>query len=121
MWDLTAADEYIRYNTLDNEDWLDSEEDRKIALLNVSKRTLERKFSGVTIVDDAIYLFANALSSAYNDTMVQSQRGVASFSIDGLSFTFKDWAKTGIEAFIPDEVYDMLGVSRQNIKYITMG
>lgn len=121
MWDLTAADEFIRFNCLDNEDWFDSEEDRKTALLNVSRRTLERKFSGVTIVNDAIYIFANTLASAFNDTMVQAQRGVASFSIRGISFTFKDWMKTDIDTMIPDEVYDMLGVSRQNVKYITMG
>lgn len=120
-WNIEEADEYIRFNTLDNEDWFDSDDARKIALLNVADRTLSRKFSGKTIPIEAVYIFANTLSAAYNDTMVQAQRGVASFSIRGITFTFKDWMKHDLESFIPDEVYDMVGAPRRGVKYTVLG
>ena len=120
-WDLGAIDEYVEKNTLDNEDWLNSEENRKEALLNVSKRTLDRKFPDIEeIPDEAYYLFAVALAVAYNDTMVNWQRGLASFSIRGMSFTFKDWARSGLDTLIPEEVYEMVGKPRKQIKWTVM-
>lgn len=121
MWDLTVVDAYVRLNTLDNEDWQDSDNDRKIALLNVSDRTLKRVFKTVTeIPSDAIYIYANTLAGAYNDTMVQAQRGVAGFSVRGISFTFKDWVKTDMASLIPDEVYDMVGLPKRRIKWTVL-
>ncbi len=123
-WDITAADDYIRLNTLDNEDWTDSDNGRKTALLNVSNRTLKRvfkKFKSVEeIPDEAVYIYANTLAGAYNDTMVQAQRGVASFSIRGISFTFKDWMKTDLADLIPDEVYEMVGVPKRRIYWAVL-
>ncbi|MDH5159825.1 hypothetical protein [Heyndrickxia oleronia] len=112
VWDLTEATEYIRLNTLDNEDFLDADDERKIALLNVSKRTLDRKFTGKTIPNEAVYIFAATLGAAFNDTNKLQQQGVAGFSISGISFTFKDWAKRPIEYLIPEEVFDMVGAQR---------
>lgn len=119
-WDLTAATEYIRLNTLDSEDFLGATDDRKTALLSVSDSTLKRKFSGYTIPNEAVYTFANVLASAFNDTMVQAQRGVASFAVKGITFTFKDWMKTDIDDLIPDEAYALIGVPKRDIKYVTM-
>ena len=103
-WDLTEATDFVLRNTLDNEDFLEAEEIRKEALLNVSKRELDRKFSAYTVSNTAVYIFANTLASAFNDTNKLQQQGVASFSIKGISFTFKDWAKKDIDALIPTEV-----------------
>ncbi|NYV67566.1 hypothetical protein HYI36_20010 [Bacillus sp. Gen3] len=108
-WDLTEATEYIQLNTLDNEDFIDADDERKIALLNVSKRTLDRKFAGKIIPNDAVYIFAATLGAAFNDTNKLQQQGVAGFSVRGISFTFKDWAKRPIEYLIPDEVFDIIG------------
>ena len=108
-WDLTEATDFVLRNTLDNEDFLEAEEIRKEALLNVSKRELDRKFSGYTVPNTAVYIFANTLASAFNDTNKLQQQGVASFSIKGISFTFKDWAKKDIDALIPTEVYSIVG------------
>ncbi|QVY62985.1 hypothetical protein [Cytobacillus gottheilii] len=108
-WNLAEALEYIQLNTLDNEDYLDADETRQTALLNVSNRTLERKFSGKTIPDEAVYLFAAVLGAAFNDTNKLQQQGVAAFSISGISFTFKDWAKRPIDHLIPSEVYELVG------------
>jgi hypothetical protein len=107
-WDLISAEEYITLNTLDNEDFIDGDDTRKTALLNVASRTLTRKFSGLTIPNEAVYLFGAVLASAYNDTNKLQQQGIASFSIKGIAFTFKDWAKKGIDAYIPDEVIDLI-------------
>jgi len=120
-WNIEEIDIYIRLNTLDNEDWFDSDNDRKTALLNVSDRTLRRVFKSIEeIPDEAVYIYANTLASAYNDTMVQAQRGVASFSIRGISFTFKDWMKTDLTDLIPDEVFDMMGVPRRRIQWTVL-
>lgn len=108
-WNIEEATEYITLNTLDNEDFLDADDTRKIALLNVSSRTLVRKFNGHSIPNIAVYIFANTLGSAFNDTNKLQQQGIASFSIKGMSFTFKDWAKKDIDALIPDEVYNLIG------------
>ena len=120
-WEITVVDEYIKLNTLDNEDWFDSDNDRKMALLNVSNRILKRVFKSIEeIPSEAVYIYANTLASAYNDTMIQAQRGVASFSIRGISFTFKDWMKTDLSDLIPDDVYDMLGIPKKRIKWVVL-
>lgn len=120
-WNIEEIDTYIRLNTLDNEDWFDSDNDRKMALLNVSNRILKRVFKSVEeIPSEAVYIYANTLASAYNDTMIQAQRGVASFSIRGISFTFKDWMKTDLSDLIPDDVYDMLGIPKKRIKWTVL-
>lgn len=108
-WNLEEAAVYIRLNTLDNEDYLDGDDERKTALLNVALRTLTRKYSGYTIPDEAVYLFSAVLAAAFNDTNRMSQQGIASFSVRGISFTFKDWAKTGLDGLIPEEVADIIG------------
>lgn len=118
MWDLEAADEYIRYHTLDNEDWFDADEDRKIALLNVASETLTTRFqrylddpnSGVDeIPDAAIYVFAATLGWAFNDTNKMSLEGIKSTSIRGMYITFKD-GKNSIFDLIPDSVYQIIGL-----------
>lgn len=111
VWNLIEASDYIRLNTLDNEDFLDAEDDRKTALLNVSKQTLDRKFAGKTIPNEAVYTFAATLGAAFNDTNKLQQQGVASFAIKGISYTFKDWAKRPIDDLIPPEVYTLVGAT----------
>lgn len=108
-WNITEADEYIRYHAIDNEDYLDADNDVKVKFLNVARRTLVRKFKELTIPVNADYLFAAVLASAYNDTNKLQQQGVAGFSVKGISFTFKDWAKKGLDALIPQEVLDLIG------------
>jgi len=121
MWNLDEATDYIRLNTLDNEDFIDGEDERKTALLNVASRTLTRKYSGYTIPDEAVYLFSAVLAAAYNDTNKLAQQGVASFSVRGIAFSFKDWSKKGLEALIPEEVADMIGApSGRVVKWTVM-
>lgn len=120
-WDLDEASEYIRYNAIDNEDFLDADDDRKIALLNVSYRTLKRKYSNYDIPDEAVYLFAAVLGALFNDTNKMAQQGIASFSVRGISFTFKDWARKNLEDMIPPEVADIIGApSGRQIKWTVM-
>lgn len=107
-WNLTEAVEFIRYNAIDNEDFLDSDDDAKVRYLNVSHRTLTRKYPSLVIPLHADHLFATALATAFNDTNKLQQQGVASFSVKGISFTFKDWAKKGLDALIPQEVLDLI-------------
>lgn len=118
-WNLVEALDYVKYHAIDNEDYLDSDEDTQIKYLNVADRTLKRKYKGLTIPINAVYLFAAALGSAYNDTNKMQQQGVAGFSIKGISFTFKDWAKKGLDALIPDEVIDL--INEENGTALTNG
>ncbi|MDQ0174382.1 hypothetical protein [Bacillus chungangensis] len=114
-WYLDDATDYIQMNTLDNEDFLEAEDERKYALLNVAYRTLNRKFDGYIIPTQAVYIFAAVLGAAYNDTNKYQQQGVASFSVRGIAFTFKDWAKKGLDDLIPEEVYEMIGAPKGRI------
>lgn len=103
-WNLTEATEYIRLNAVDNEDFLANDTVSQTRFLNVSQRTLARSFKGADIPNEATYLFAAVLNANYNDTTVMAQRGIAGFSLDGISFTFKDWAMKDLTEFISDEV-----------------
>lgn len=120
-WDIEAASQYIRLNTLDNEDFIDADDERKTALLNVASRTLSRKYSGYTIPDEAVYLFSAVLAAAFNDTNKLGQQGIASFSVRGIAFTFKDWAKKGLDDLIPEEVAELVGApSGRQVKWTVL-
>lgn len=120
-WDISEAMEYILFNSLDNEDFIDADDERKIAILNVALRTLKRKYSGYNIPNEAVYLFAPVLAAAFNDTNKLQQQGIASFSVRGIAFTFKDWAKKDIDALIPPEVADIIGApSGRQVKWTVM-
>ena len=107
-WYLTEATEYITLNAIDNEDYLDADDTTKTRLLNVSERTLKRVFKGYDIPDEATYLFAAHLGALFNDTTIMAQRGIASFNVSGIGFTFKDWAKKELDELVPQEVADII-------------
>lgn len=120
-WNIAEATQYIRQNTLDNEDYIDADDERKTAILNVALRTLTRKYSGYNIPNEAVYLFAPVLAAAFNDTNKLQQQGIASFSVKGIAFTFKDWAKKDIDALIPPEVADLIGApSGRQVKWTVL-
>lgn len=127
-WDIEAADEYIRYHTLDNEDWFAADEDRKTALLNVASNTLAAKFrtylndpdSGIdAIPDEAVYVFAATLAWAYNDTNKMNMQGIASAAIRGMSLTFRDDPRS-LYDLIPESVYDMIGIKSSGRRVIPL-
>jgi len=107
-WDLMAATEYITLNAIDNEDYLAADDTNKTRLLNVSERTLKRVFKGYDIPDEATFLFAAHLGALFNDTTIMAQRGIASFNVSGLGFTFKDWSKKELDELVPQEVADII-------------
>lgn len=120
-WDLEEAIEYVTYHTLDNEDFLDADEGRQEAMLNVALRTLERRYKDYDIPIEAVYVFAPVLAAAFNDYNKYAQQGVASFSVRGISFTFKDWAKRGLFDLIPPEVADIIGApSGRQVRWTVM-
>ncbi|RSL29093.1 hypothetical protein D7Z54_33050 [Salibacterium salarium] len=128
-YDTTAATDYIRNNTIDNEDFLGADDDRKMALLNVADRTLRQTFPDLDdevdadadgFPDEAVFQFAAVLGAQYNDTMIQMRRGVSSFGIDGINFTFMDWQQRDLSDFIPQSVYVQLGKSKRGIKFTTL-
>lgn len=115
MWNLVDATEFIKFNAIDNEDFLGADDDGKTKLLNVSRNVLTRKFKGLIIPDKASYMYAAILGAIYNDTNKLAQQGVAGFSISGISFTFKDWAKKDIEDYITDDVTELISQANGNI------
>ncbi len=105
---ITDADAYIAAWVVDNEDWTDADEAKKTRLLNVASRTLSTKYPKYTIPDAAVYETAAAFATAFNDTMVQAQRGVQSFALSGVaSFSFRDSAKE-LADLIPQTALDMI-------------
>lgn len=126
--DVTKADEYINANCIDIEDWTDCDVAKKQRILNVAERTLSHKYSQYTIPAAAVYEFANELAIAFNDTNRLQQQGVAAFGLTGVAnFTFKDWAKTGVDAWIPESALDIIGeangginIGRKTMKWVTM-
>lgn len=127
-WNLLEAADFIKYHAIDNEDFLGADNDVQIKLLNVSKATLTRKFKGLIIPNNAVYLFAATIGALYNDTNKLAQQGVASFSISGISLTFKDWAKKSITDYITEDVTELIsgangGIhvsSGRSIKWVSM-
>lgn len=107
-WYLAEATEYITLNAIDNEDYLAADDTNKTRLLNVSERTLKRVFKGYDIPDEATYLFAAHLGALFNDTTIMAQRGIASFNVSGIGFTFKDWSKKELDELVPQEVADII-------------
>jgi hypothetical protein len=105
---ITEADVYIRTQCLDVEDWIDSDDERKTRLLNVSGRTLQKKYPDYVLPDPAVYEFANVLSIRFNDTNKNAQNGVRGFSISGISFQF-DTPEKELSRMIPQMVLDLIG------------
>lgn len=128
-WNLTEAREYVTFHAIDNEDFLDNDQTNQVRFLNVAKRTLSSAYKGYTIPNEAVYLFACVLNANFNDTTVYAQRGVASFGVEGISFTFKDWAKKELAELIPKDVAGMIaeanpelnsGASGINTKWVVL-
>ncbi|MFD1267570.1 hypothetical protein ACFQ3Y_09065 [Paenibacillus motobuensis] len=124
---IDDATAYIEENCISIDDWTDADEAKKQRIINVASRTLTNKYPKYTIPDAAVYEFANELAIAFNDTNSLQMQGVASFGITGVAnFTFKDWAKSGIEAWIPQSALDIIGeengvtLGLRTIKWVTM-
>ncbi|QNK54561.1 hypothetical protein [Paenibacillus sp. PAMC21692] len=114
---IPNADTYINANCIDIEDWTDSDEAKKQRILNVADRKLTTKYAQYTIPDTAVYEYANELATAFNDTNRLQQQGVASFGLTGVAnFTFKDWAKSGLDAWISDTVLDLISEANGGVK-----
>lgn len=124
---VAEATAYINANCIDIEDWTDSDAAKQQRIVNVAERTLTHKYPQYTIPDAAIYEFANELAIAYNDTNRLQQQGIASFGVTGVAnFTFKEWAKSGVESWIPESALDIIGaengvkLGRKVAKWVTM-
>jgi hypothetical protein len=106
---------------------MEADDAKKLRIVTVAGRTLTHKYAQYTIPDAAVYEYANELAIAFNDTNKLQQQGIASFGVTGVaSFTFKDWAKTGLEALIPEVTLDIIGdangvrIGKKVTKWVTM-
>lgn len=109
QWDLDAADEFIRFNWLDTDDWFAADTTRKTTLCNVAWRVLTRKFLEYEIPNEAVYLFAAVLASARNNVFKAAQ-GVESIDVGDTRVVLKETSKTELDDLIPRMVYDLIGV-----------
>lgn len=107
-WNLVEAREYVTYNAIDNEDFLDADDTAVMRFLNVAQRTLTRRFKSYRVPNEAVYLFAAVLAWSFNDVNKLAQQGQASFSVKGINTTFKDWSRKGLDALVPQEVLDII-------------
>lgn len=111
---VTDADAYIAANCIDVEDWTDSDDARKIRILNVATRTLTTKYAAYVIPDAAVYEFANVLSIAFNDTNRMQRQGINVFGLASVfNVGFKAELVTGPDAdlskLIPQSALDIIG------------
>lgn len=111
---VTDATTYITAQCVDVDDWTDSDEAKKLRMLNVAQRTLSATYPTYTIPDAAIFEFTNVLAIVFNDTNRQAQQGMTSFSIDKVgSFNFKDSIvgrpSDDLRKFIPQTSRDIIG------------
>jgi hypothetical protein len=105
---IADADAYIGANVIDVEGWTDADDAKKQRILNVAFRTLSVKYPTYVIPDEAVYETAAAFATAFNDTMVQAQRGVQSFSLSGVaSFNFREAARDLVD-LIPQTALDLI-------------
>lgn len=109
----TDGTTYIMENAADVEDWAALEPSARTRFINVAKRILTRKFKTYVVPDSAVYLYANELCIAYNDTNRYAAHGVQSFSVSGAA-SFSFFAKTAeLGKYIPlvvlDEISDANG------------
>lgn len=124
---LENANTYVESFIIDNEDWFDAEEAKRLRIINVADRTLRTEFPRHSIPDDAVYEFCAGLAVVFNDTNRMQQHGVASFSVTGVaSFTFKENnVKTpggqSMSAFISKEVYDIINEAEENADLPKLG
>lgn len=100
MADILSCTEYVSLNIIDIEDWIDSDDERKVRVLNTALNTLNDAFPGLIIPDEAAYDFSPILAAVFNDTNKLNSQGIASFSITGVgSFTFDN--EKSLEDLIP--------------------
>lgn len=124
---IDDATAYIEANCISIDDWTEADEAKKRRIVTVARRTLTNKYPKYRIPDAAVFEYANELAIAFNEQNEKQMQGVASFGVTGVSnFTFKDWAKSGIEAWIPDSALDIISVEngvklgRRTMKWVTM-
>jgi hypothetical protein len=115
MVSIADATTYIEANLVSSEDWTDADDAKKTRLLNVAVRELTDfcddkiltqggsitnyqgylvqttpKITSYTLPNEAVYEYAAALATVFNDTNKMQQQGIAGFSVTGVgSFTFK--------------------------------
>ncbi|SDZ05121.1 hypothetical protein [Thermoactinomyces sp. DSM 45892] len=132
MATIQEADQYISLNVIDNTDWVEADADKKQRILNVSLRTLARKYPKYKIPDPAIFELASTFATVFNDTNKLQNQGIAGFSITGVgSFTYKEnnvrnAAGLSLEDFITQEVRSLIGeangieLGSRNVKVVVM-
>jgi hypothetical protein len=123
---VTDADEYISENCIDIEDYVDSDDAKKLRIVTVANRTLSTKYPAYTIPDNAVYEFTNVLATVFNDTNRLAQQGVVNFALTGVaSFSFKDANVNGtgadITKFIPQSALDLIGAANGGVKLSKRG
>lgn len=121
------ANTYINANCISIEDWSECDAAKKQRIVTVAGRTLTNKYPKYKIPDAAVYEYANELAIAFNDINEKQQQGVAAYGVTGVaSFTFKDWAKSGLEAWIPETALDIIGaengvkIGKKVAKWVTL-
>ncbi|MGZ9861518.1 hypothetical protein [Escherichia coli] len=119
---VEEANKHIDAYVINNEDWHECDEAKKIRLMNSADRTLCDTFKGVEIPDNAVYEFSAYLAIVFNDTNKMQQQGIASFSVTGVgSFTFKENNVSSaigqpLKELIPDSVLSLIENANDGIK-----
>jgi len=115
---IMDADEYVRLQCIDNEDWFAADEVKKHALLQTAEQILLRKYNDYSVPDSAIYVYANELAIAFNDVNRHRLHGIQAYTLNGVAeVSFRDLPKTGLDALITDKVMGLISDVNPNASF----
>lgn len=101
--DLAVADKYFSESVLHNDAWVNADNDSKQRALNNASNILSRQYRNRTIPDEAVFEQAIWLLKI-SEARKQSEQGVVSYSIDGISVSLSQ-----IDRTIAPNVIQILG------------
>lgn len=82
--DIATADEYFTESVVNNEAWINSDNDSKQRALNNAQNMLSRMYKNRIIPDEAVFEQAIWLLKI-SEARKQAEEGVVSYTIDGIS------------------------------------
>lgn len=115
---IMDADEYVRLQCIDHEDWFAADEVKKHALLQTAEQILLRTYSDYSVPDSAVYEYANELAIAFNDVNRLRLHGIQAYSLNGVAeVSFRELPKNGLDSLITDKVLGLISDVNPNASF----
>lgn len=107
-FDAPQGDNYVSNYVTDPEEYLSLDDANKRRYCNIASRTLQSKYAGYAVPNEAVYDFAAVLATTFSDQNKLAQQGVTQFSLSGsIGISFRN-GKQELAALVPDHVADII-------------